>query len=543
MFPIDNTGQSFVGRLNYAIFVLIRYDEKCCFEWISILNYTELIENCPNVTSIQKIFCSPTVTHTIQFTDKTPISYFSGINIYFIDEVHRCTKWFKNVIQEEQYQLNNSMLVDFLNSTNCWKVMYFTRQQSLFVTFNSSADKHNNLVIGDMLPGRGHVHSNRVLFTSKNNLYNHQLIQFLNMVGYKINERQVLISVHDIKDFSKENSGLEVHYQCIGEAFGIPSMYMPDRTMVYLEVVITGSIVITNFIVICIFLRKEYQTPVTILLSTLAVSDTLAAVMHTVHFAISYQLYYHHIDYLDIMPVWYIFQYPSCIYYFIFEPCSYMFYSVSVLITMFLCVQKTCALRFPLWTRMTLNNKTSVICSVMVFIISFLGFTPVITMDVLSLADVDGKCCVVREVKSNMDSIISYFYIAGALINILAICVVIVCTIYITSKITCLRNNLPWIDNPVVKQRHRSSATTVVIICVIFFLSDIMNLYQVTQQVQIVDSLDQSIIKMYEEIKQYRVLSVFIGSSLNFIVYLLMSERLKQILITTIRTALRCKGT
>lgn len=24
MFPIDNTGQSFVGRLNYAIFVLIR---------------------------------------------------------------------------------------------------------------------------------------------------------------------------------------------------------------------------------------------------------------------------------------------------------------------------------------------------------------------------------------------------------------------------------------------------------------------------------------------------------------------------------------
>lgn len=394
MFPLDNTGQSFVGRLNYDIFILLHYDKKCSFKLITLVNYTEVLETCPNVTSIQRILCSPTFIHNITFIDKTPIPYFSGINVYFIDEVHHCTKLFQNIIQEEQYQLHNYMFADFLNSTNCWKVMYFTRQQSFLVTLNNSSDKDINLVIGESLPGRGHVHPNSIMFSSKNNFFNQQLIQFINMVGYKMNDRQFLISVHNINDFSKDNSGLEVHYQCIGEAFGIPFIYIPDRTTVYLEVIITGSIVVTNFIVIYIFLRmrKEYQTPVTILLSALAVSDTLAAIMYTVHFAISYQSYYHHIDYTDIMPAWYIFQYPSCIYYFVFEACSYMFHSVSLLITIFLCVQKTCALRFPLWTRRRLNNKTSVIYSVIVFIISFLGFTPIITMDILSLAEVEGKC-------------------------------------------------------------------------------------------------------------------------------------------------------
>lgn len=142
-----------------------------------------------------------------------------------------------------------------------------------------------------------------------------------------------------------------------------------------------------------------------------------------------------------------------------------------------------------------------------------------------------------------MENILSCFYIALGVINVLAIVVVIVCTIYITCKLTCLRNNLPWIDNPVVKKRHRSSATTVVMICVIFVLSKIMTLYQVTQYVLIVNSLNHTMYKLFEEIRQYRILSVLIGSSLNFIVYLLMSERLKQILFTTIRTAVRCKNT
>lgn len=146
----------------------------------------------------------------------------------------------------------------------------------------------------------------------------------------------------------------------------------------------------------------------------------------------------------------------------------------------------------------------------------------------------------VRDVYISTAKVLGQLYIVVGFLNTIEVLVVFVCTIYITRKLTCLRDNLPWTDNPEVKERNRASATTEVIICVIFILSEILDIVQIIQCYQAGIDLSEPYHTRLEKMKRFQFLSVMIGSSLNFIVYLVMSENLREAICTPFRNVVRC---
>lgn len=399
IFPMDNTATSFVGKLSNDIFVLFKCSLKCSLERISALHITDLLEENPvNATLTGTLFCGMPGNYNVHFDETQTIPYFSGYNVYFIDEVDHCTKQLIYFIEENTNLSIHSLLITFLNTTKCWDVMYHTNQQTISFAVSNITETNTYFVTGNMQSRRSLYHSSKIIFTSTQNDCIQTFLQYINSTGYKKKNEQVLISVHNINIFTKEYSCLEVHYQCIGDAFQQPFLYIPDRAVVYLEEAITGLIIIANIFVLFAFLKKENQSPVTILLSALAVSDSLTAIFYTIHFAISYHFYDHHIDHRGIMPAVYVFHYPFCVFYGAVNPLANVFHKISVYITVYLCIQKTVALKYPFWAMRNLNKRASVIFSVVIFTISFVIYTPIIKIGLSTLTDVDGKCCLVRDV-------------------------------------------------------------------------------------------------------------------------------------------------
>ncbi|VDI37656.1 Hypothetical predicted protein [Mytilus galloprovincialis] len=170
------------------------------------------------------------------------------------------------------------------------------------------------------------------------------------------------------------------------------TLALPNSAVVYLETAIAVEVTLVNGFMLYIFLQKENRTPVTLLLSALAISDATAAILMTIPKCIAYQIYGNQIDYSGIMPGWYIFDYPQCIMYSFLYELKYTFHFVSVLITTLLCLQKTAALLFPMWSKRHLSNTVSVVCSVCIVIFCFGIFTPIL-YDSFLMEEIQGSCC------------------------------------------------------------------------------------------------------------------------------------------------------
>lgn len=57
--------------------------------------------------------------------------------------------------------------------------------------------------------------------------------------------------------------------------------FLADVWNLHIQCILTGEIISVNIVIICIFLREQYSSDVTVLLSALAVTDLLTALCAT----------------------------------------------------------------------------------------------------------------------------------------------------------------------------------------------------------------------------------------------------------------------
>ncbi|VDH98133.1 Hypothetical predicted protein [Mytilus galloprovincialis] len=194
--------------------------------------------------------------------------------------------------------------------------------------------------------------------------------------------------------FCDSSLAYNVRFQC-PDSYYHPVLELPNLAVAYLETAIAVEVTLVNGFMLYIFLQKENRTPVTLLLSALAISDATAAILMTILTFIAYQIYGNQIDYSGILAQWYNFDYPQCIMYFLLDDLKYTFHFVSVLITTLLCLQKTAALLFPMWSKRHLSNTVSVVCSVCIVIFCFGIFSPIMYHSYL-MEEIQGSCCVLE---------------------------------------------------------------------------------------------------------------------------------------------------
>lgn len=310
-----------------------------------------------------------------------------------------------------------------------------------------------------------------------------------------------------------------------------------------MQLAIAVEVTVVNTFVFFIFLQKDNRTPVTILLSALALSDTTAALLMTVPIFIANQIFDNHRYHQNGYPWLFILEFPECFILDLSTAFRYAFHVISILITLLLCLQKTAALLFPIWTKIHLNNSVSIVCSVLTFAIAICIYSRVFYDGASKFKNFHGRCCIRND---NIDHELLVHHLTSFNVCILLVCLIVsLCTIYIICKLTVMRRNLPWTDSPVVRRRTRISAITVVLICIIFLLSELPLI--VTYFIKMLMYCNPS---MYTRsdlrnkgiINRYKDLILIIGFSLNFTVYIMMSKQLRDKLWTGItKTTRRCK--
>lgn len=341
--------------------------------------------------------------------------------------------------------------------------------------------------------------------------------------------------MHFIFDFS--DYFLKIYSKC-PSGLGYNPVVLPLEHLktVYFELAIVVQITFGNCFILYIFQQKGNRTPVTILLSALAISDTTAAILMTIPIFIAYQIYDNQIDYNKPMPLLYMCDFPQCLIYSLLYEIKYTFHFVSVLLTTLICLQKTAALLWPIWSKRHLTNHVSTICSVSTFIFCTCIFIPILYHSSL-IKKVNESCCDSQSI--SLRHVYLYFYTLVNGCSILACLVVVFCTVYIICKLTILRRNLPWTDSQEVQKKNRILAITVLLICVIFILSESMFFVAV-----LLFTLTRfKIIKswlLYDTLKPYTCLSLIIGFSLNFIVYIVMGRQIRNKLRIALTNIVKC---
>ena len=172
------------------------------------------------------------------------------------------------------------------------------------------------------------------------------------------------------------------------------SFSLPDNWILHVQCAFAGEIVFINCVIVAIFLRPQNITPVTILLSALAISDLTSAVFSNLPNVIAYYFYQNDLERnAASTPLWDR-KYPECVVFSVIEDMSYMFHMMSVLITTLLCIQKAAVLKFPLWGKTHLNNKSSYVGVLLVIVVMIAFFLPFTAMKISSISPGDAnECC------------------------------------------------------------------------------------------------------------------------------------------------------
>lgn len=157
---------------------------------------------------------------------------------------------------------------------------------------------------------------------------------------------------------------------------------------------------------------------------------------------IVYQHNYHHIRNIDNTLFIYMFTYPQCAVYGTVLDLKYLFHFISVLMTLLMCLQKTIAVSFPIWSRRCLSIKMSTLTCLFILIFSITLFSPIIKL-VFYFEEVAGSCCKNSKYADYFLNTYMYIYLEVDLLTCIACAIVVVCTIYISCKLTILRSSLP----------------------------------------------------------------------------------------------------
>lgn len=535
IFSVDGPDNTFVAIFEDTSVILVKLSKKCTslvFEMNKIVRddfkaseLKDSIEICSNVSITQNLTCGSNAVYNVTYSKNVAIPYFTGVNIFFKDEFYMCTKQFNEFIENRHFQVGYEDVTYFLlNKTKCWGVVSGTNQHTILFSKNETSKQIKyGLIKGILQKGMKQKFSNDIFLTSEHQSCINIFLQYVYSQGYHRNKYDIYLSVHNVIEYTSNFPCLEVHYQCIGDQYFMVLQLVFSAPIAYSEIGVTIEVTIVNIIILFIFLRKENRTPVTILLSALAISDTMHALLISFSEVIARRTEVH-----SPTPRISTFSYPLCLNILRTLLLSYIFHLFSVCITTLLCLQKTVALLFPIWSRVHLNTKVSFIGSVVVLVISVLLVLPLIIFEELNIKMIEGKCCNDRiEYFGIHDEPHRYTVLIINILNFLSDLVVLLCTVYIACKLTYLRRNLMWKDNPATQIRNRKSAITVVIICVIFLMSEALNISEMMIYFLSTSGANERPNNLRIELYQYKYLSIMIGFSMNFIVYLVMSKEMR----------------
>ncbi|CAG2253892.1 unnamed protein product [Mytilus edulis] len=535
--PLNKSGQSFLVWFNDSNYFTVDVSESCSSlllenidmvlnEMFNVSYLKRFLGPCQNGIVILYKFCDPNVTYNTRLIEHNAIPYFSDVNIYFIDKDNLCTSSFKAFVETYNNVIRNKDIYRFLtNQTNFLDKIFFTNQINIEFSLQSISNTqsiiHANLY--------AHTYAIHIYFIPKYQTCKEQFIHSLYMNGFHVSkDDKVVLSFDNLMNLTHENACYETYLACSAwDRYQNVFVLLPHSTIVYVTSTVALAVILVNGFVLSIFIQKENRTPVTVLLSALAIYDSMTALLMNVLTLIAYQKYGHHVHTYDEGQRWFLLDISECLLHIVTYGLIHSFHFVSILLTTLLCLQKTVALLFPMWSKSHIRNRRNAIFSITIFIFCFCIFTALISVEKPAFTEpINGRCCIDLEYVNHGYDVNLYLYTIVTGCTVLACLVVIVCTIYITCKLTIMRRNLPWTDSSIIHKRNRTSALTVVVICIIFLLSEavfvVRNLAYFLHQFEI--SIEWQV---FNKLEKYIEICLVIGFALNFVIYLVMSRQIR----------------
>lgn len=475
---------------------------------------------CKN-EQLRELFNDPLEVYNITYEEKAAIPFISGINIYFYpDKEYKCLKLFFESMDSKVRITNRDVNRFFMRFERCATTIRFMTEYNI-LTYTSYKSYVTGLFYFHMVSFKPSFFAE-----FKNSDCMKQVFQFeLN------NNLDGLLSALDINNFSLEKQCLVRLRFFSGFLFNVR---VRSSEFVSISTVFTGILVIVNIGVLSVFLKKENRSPVTILLSFLAISDTLTAITGILLTLVAYMFYADYVIKTEVQE-WYL-DYPNCLVYKYFLIQGDAFNFMSALTTTLLCIQKCLSFMFPVWSKEHLQIKFWTICVVSEMIFTQICFIPWIHGTRQTLRNDNGICLHDMDVHRNLANIWEYYLWTVSVSYCLAVVVVLTCVVYITCQLkrhsTCRRQDY----SSVVWSKYRRSAIMVITIGIIFIISDLLHIltwlagaisFSLPQTYETFGRVYYDNLSFISDLASFCSLGGFL---LNFAVYILISEQLRGIL-------------
>lgn len=279
----------------------------------------------------------------------------------------------------------------------------------------------------------------------------------------------------------------------------------------------TVVIIIFNLMVIRAFSQKSLLSSATVPLIVLALCDILASIfmfwpnelgfiLRTFHFNESQNS--------DVFLYIYKINYPFCIFSQISYYLGHVSHSSSLLLTSLVAVQKALVIQFPLWSKVYLMRRVILSASLLIVFLTFCLNSSLVFYTVYPSNDQQSCCRKLDFVKK---------WNAFQHKQILFVCYIIcfitlmVSSIYIAFSLTCRRRSKN--DTRVLRKRHRRSAVIVILIACFCIITEFIpfccrSSFYFKQLCS-------------NEIHQFELLVLQFGFTANFLIYIVMSQKLR----------------
>ncbi|CAC5369690.1 unnamed protein product [Mytilus coruscus] len=505
---------------DYSSFVLELVQPKCVKLLWNYVKTGERFHEIPK-TKMVKMLKAPTcenstlicplIPNNLRFQDKAihelRLELLNYSNIYFIHS--KCMASFSNLYDIEPLLTQSQLNAFLLEYSNCQRFLRLTNENNFQFTSNGhvSEDGNSSLYI---------LHAYDMVDAKILNVkFSVQVCanEFLSHIS-KLTNRTILLSVSKIsKILNGINCTARLDFECYNEW-----SYMPKEEIVYAECAIAVEILLVNTIVIVIFLKK-YMSPITVWLSGLALSDLLTSISTV---SLDVLGLYKPMQHPAGVLMWY-WWYPSCVTYTIIRTHSFAFHLMSVLFTTVLCLHKAVAILFPFWTKRSINIKFSVVSSVVIAVSSIFILCPSLLDKCSILHELNGMCCseeLPRDIQLATSQIMY-------LVNLTLMAVVVFCTTFISCKLTCFKKIVATSESLAIRKKNKRSAIVILIICIIFLMSEFIQTILYVKFAMFPDFANSN--EWFSIIVNFKDISLLVGYALNFIVYLLLSDRLRTI--------------
>ena len=284
----------------------------------------------------------------------------------------------------------------------------------------------------------------------------------------------------------------------------------------------TIIIIIFNCMVVRAFRQKGLLSSSTVPLIILAICDMLASLFMLWPNEIGFVFDFFYFDdrketdiFLQIGKV----KYPFCIFSEISYFLGHVFHSSSLLITSLVAVQKALAIQFPFWSKVNLKNrKISLICGLFLIFMAFCLNISLVLYTVYPSSDLHWCCRVRNTIKSwnasGHKGILLFCYM-------LCFILLISSSLFIAFSLTCRRRKKN--DNKITRKRHHRSAIIVVAVACFCLITEIIPFScRSSASLKTLCSND---------IHQFELLILQFGFATNFLIYIIMSEKLRSRII------------